>query len=132
MRLLLLLSLLAVPGYAWFDTVPDWLDKESQQLVRDLNGGIGQSQNPNFINAEYDDGVMIMHYRQLDSHRLGAFGAVVENHSQETVNSFCSSSYYRKRLDLGMVYRHQYQSSNGETVQETRIDRYSCLQAQRF
>lgn len=125
-----MIAVLALPAAAWFDTVPDWLDKESHQLVRDLNSGIGQSQNPNFLHAEYADGVMVMYYRQVDGNRLNAFGAVVENHSKETVDSFCGSGYYRKRLELGMVYRHQYQDAAGEKVQETRIDRYSCLHNQ--
>ncbi|WP_417347893.1 hypothetical protein [Ferrimonas sp.] len=132
MRYLTLLTLFSLPVLAWFDAVPDWLDRESHQLVMDLNSGIGQSQNPNFLKAEYGDGEMMLYYRQVNGDRLGAFGAVVENHAQETIYSFCTSAYYRKRLELGMVYRHLYQDDTGNISQEIRIDRYSCLQSQRF
>ncbi|TKB46880.1 hypothetical protein FCL40_17050 [Ferrimonas sediminicola] len=80
MRYLILLALFSLPALAWFDAVPNRLDTESHQLVLDLNSGIGQS--PNFVKAEYGDGIMILYYRQLDGGSLGAFGAVVENHAQ--------------------------------------------------
>ncbi|SHI11673.1 hypothetical protein [Ferrimonas marina] len=96
----------------WSLTLPDWLDKESRHLARELNRGVGQSQNPNFIRAEYHNGEMVIVYRSVDQQHGAVFGAVVEDDREAMLRSYCSSSYYRERLEAGLRYRHLYEGAN--------------------
>ncbi|WP_028118019.1 hypothetical protein [Ferrimonas senticii] len=98
-------------------TLPQSLEQESRQLVVELNGGIGQSQNLQFIKADYRFGVMTFHYRALPTTISNDYAAVVEHQQQQMLQQYCTSSYYRQRLDAGLIYRHQYQGENAPPTQ---------------
>ncbi|GAA4880643.1 hypothetical protein [Ferrimonas pelagia] len=106
------LILISVPMTAsafWGIALPDWLDKESRHLAQELNRGVGQSQNPNFIRADYSNGEMVIRYRSVDPAANAPFGAVVEDHREAMLRSYCGSAYYRERLEAGLRYRHLYE-----------------------
>ncbi|MBY5990567.1 hypothetical protein [Ferrimonas balearica] len=113
MRTPLLLLLFPLTAQAfWGLSLPEWLDRESKQLAQELNKGVGQSQNPNFLKAEYRGGVMTFYYKATSADALAPFGAVVEDQSEAVIQRYCQSAYYRQRLEAGLVYRHIYQGPN--------------------
>ncbi|MBY6187048.1 hypothetical protein KUV89_10470 [Marinobacter hydrocarbonoclasticus] len=110
MRVALLLLLLPCQAMAFFGlSLPEWLERESRHLAQELNSGVGQSQNPNFIRAEFQGGVMSFYYRAVSADAMAPFGAVVEDQTDAVVRGYCQSGYYRKRLEAGLVYRHIYE-----------------------
>ncbi|ADN75074.1 hypothetical protein Fbal_0865 [Ferrimonas balearica DSM 9799] len=128
MRLAVLLLLLPCQAWALFGfSLPEWLDKESRQLAQELNRGVGQSQNPNFLRAEYQGGVMSFYYKAFSADAMAPFGAVVEDQTDAVLRGYCQSGYYRKRLDAGLVYRHIYE---GPTAPPMLTIRASSCQGQ--
>ncbi len=113
MRIALLLLLLPFQAWAfWGLSLPEWLEKESRHLAQELNSGVGQSQNPNFLRAEFQGGVMSFYYRAFSADAMAPFGAVVEDQTDAVIRGYCQSGYYRKRLDAGLVYRHIYEGTS--------------------
>ncbi|WP_298444633.1 hypothetical protein [uncultured Ferrimonas sp.] len=129
LRAVIRLSLL-FPCYAtalWGITIPQWLEQESQQLVQELNSGVGQSQNPEFIKAEYRYGEMTFYYRSLIHDPATAFGAVVEDHQEQVLRQYCNSDYYRQRLEAGLSYRHIYQGPHAPEPMQITAERCASL-----